>query len=88
MKRITLWFLTPKGEKAYHDVEKSSEGAKANMVANKVAKTKIVNKNPLTVIIKIKIKWLAVQIEFDKQIIDGLKQFGAVKNIDYYMDVE
>ena len=88
MKRITLEFLTLKGEKAYHDVEKSSEGLRADVVGKKFAKIKILNKNPLTVLFKLKISWLAIQLEFDKHIIDGLKQHGALKDIDYNIEVK
>lgn len=90
MDKIILKFLTAKGEEAYRSVEEEGKRQpwKDRKIAEKVCTDKIISKNPLTVEINIKIGWLAVQVELDKQIVTGLDKFGAVQDKDYTMDIQ
>lgn len=90
MKKIILKFLTRKGEEAYYKIEEEGKNQpwKDRKIAEKVCTDKVISKNPLIVETKIKIDWLAVQIQLDDKMIEGLQMFGAVKDIDYTMNIE
>jgi len=87
MKSITLTFLTPKGEEAYHMVGVAGVGAKfkERMVIKKVFNDHKISDDPLTIRIDIKIPRLAVQVNFDQAIEEALKSKGAIKGKDYTM---
>lgn len=89
MKIIILKFLTKKGEDAYMKI--MEEGKKQSwtdrQISKKVADDSITNTNPLVVEIRVKIPWLAVQVELDKQIITGLEKYKALLDKDYKMEV-
>lgn len=89
MKEIILKFKTAKGVKAYHEVdaEGKSRPYMERKIAKAVAKETIISKKPLIVKLKIKVKRLAVQAELHKQVVLGLKKFGAEQNTDYEMEV-
>lgn len=90
MKHIRLQFLTEKGAKAHRAVEDEGKSRpwKERKISEKVCSDKIISNNPLIVQITIKIPWLAVQAELDKQIVTGLEKFGAVRDQDYTMEVQ
>jgi len=89
MKEIVLKFKTEKGEKAYHkvDAEGKAQSFLERQIAKKVARDILISKKPLIVKIKIKVKRLAVQVKLDEQVEIALKKFGAVKGIDYELEV-
>jgi len=89
MKEIVLTFKTPKGEKAYHEVddEGKAQSYLERKIAKAVAKDSIISKDPLTVRIKIKVSRLAVQVKLDEQVVDALKKKGAVIGKDYDLQV-
>jgi len=90
MNSIVLTFLTKKGEEAYRMVEK--EGKKQSwrdrQIGKRVATDNVISKNPLIVKIDVKVDWLAVRVELDKQIALGLKNHGADIDKDYTMEVQ
>lgn len=90
MKTITLKFLTEKGVQAYHSVEEAGkkESWKNRQISKKVCTDHVINKDPLTIEIRVKIPRLAVQIDLPEQIRIGLAGQGAVPNIDYTMDIQ
>lgn len=89
MKEILLRFKTKKGEDAYWkiDAEGKAQPKMDRRIANAVAKELILQKDPLVVKIKIKIKRLAVQVKFHEQVEEALKKCGAKKERDYDLQV-
>lgn len=87
---IFLNFLTEKGADAYSKVDEAGkkESWKNRKIAEKVCTDRIVSKNPLVVEIKIKIMWMAVQIDLPEQIRTGLAKFDAVEGNDYTIEVK
>lgn len=88
MKKITLKFLTDNGINAYREIQKTKSKLKDRMIVNALFTDKEISKDPLIIEINIKMSWMAVKIELDKQVIEGLKQKGAVKDIDYKIEVD
>lgn len=90
MKKITLTFKTKKGEDAYSKVEE--EGNKKpyleRQVSRRIIKETLFSKNPLVIVFEIKIERLALAIDIKSLMISSLEKFGAVKDIDYIMEVE
>lgn len=89
MKRILMQFLTETGVQAYNAVEEEGkkQSWKDRKISQKVCTDKVISKDPLTIQIDVKIGWLAVQVELDKQIVQGLEKFGAVQDQDFTMEV-
>lgn len=89
MKEIILKFKTPKGVKAYYEVD--AEGKSRPYMERKISKAvatdSIISKKPLIVRIKIKVERLAIQAKLDEQIVTALEKKGAKKNKDYTMEV-
>jgi len=89
MKAILLTFKTPKGTEAYARVDAAGKKQRwrDKKISKALAEDTIISQDPLIVRIKIKIPWLAVRINFDKQIIDALSKFGAVLDEDYKLEI-
>jgi len=89
MKEILLKFLTKRGEEAYAKVEAEGKAQSRldRRIAKSVARDTVIQKSPLVVKIKIKIKRLAVQVQLDKQVVEALKKFGAKENKDFEIEV-
>lgn len=89
MKKITVEIKTKKGEAAYDKISTQKRSLSDKMIVNKVFREKIIQKKPFPVIeIKVLISWLAVQIDITKQIVDGMGQYRALRNIDYTIKEE
>jgi len=90
MKKIILEFKTKKGEKAYYKVEEEGKAQSYldRKIGRAVARESILSKEPLTIELKIKVKRLAIKVGLDNQIIQGLKKHGAIKGVDYDMEVK
>lgn len=90
MRKITLKFKTKKGENAYKELDKKGkqESYKNKLIVKGFYKEKTINHDPLTIEIKIKIPWLAVQVNLDQQIKTKLKELGLQQSIDYTIKVE
>lgn len=90
MKEIILTFKTLKGRRAYEKSE--AEGKKRPKTERRMVrclfKDTVVSKDPLTIRIKIRSERMAIQINLPKQIEDGLKKFGAVKEKDYSIQIK
>lgn len=83
-----LQFLTEKGTKAYKEIKAQPSKWKDRVVIKKIFREKVTSEDPLTITIKAKIPWLAIQIELDKQIIDQMKLKGCDRDLDYTMEAD
>ena len=89
MKQITITFLTKNGEAAYHKTvgAGNKESFKNKIVMNRIATDKIIDENPLTVQIDIKIPWLADKAGFDGLIRAALENYGVKEGRDFKIKV-
>lgn len=88
MKFIRIKFLTEKGERAYFKIEE--EGNKQpfmdRKISNMVFSDKVVSKDPLVVLVDVKIEWMAIKIDLRQQIIEGLNKKGCVLDKDFVLE--
>lgn len=89
MKRILLQFLTPKGVKAYHQVDEA--GKKESRMNRRITKTvfrdRTISENPLIIETEVKSPRLALTIDLPGQIKKGLAKYGAEQDRDFTMEV-
>lgn len=90
MKEIILIFKTTKGVKAYEqsETEGSTKSKMEMRIVRCLFKDSIINRDPLTIQIKIKSERMAIRIDLPKQIENGLSKFGAKKGVDYELKIK
>ena len=81
-------FLTEKGIEAYNKIKDVKESFRDKMIMKKTFKEEIVSKDPLTIIIFVKVPWLAVQIKLEDSIINQMKEKKCKRDIDYTLEVK
>lgn len=88
MMKYRLKFLTKKGEQAYNKVEQAGkkESFINKRIVNKVYSETVESKNPLVILIELKIVRLAPLINLAEQIEQALGNYGAVNLVDYVIE--
>lgn len=90
MKKIVVRFLTEKGVSAYWQTEEAgkNETLQNKMIMRKIARDKVISKDPLVVEIDIKVPRLAIQSKMDELVVQGLEKCGAKKDKDFTIEVK
>ena len=90
MLKYKLVMLTDAGREAYKKVEEAGkkESFMNKQIVKKVLSEKVIEKNPLTVLIEVKIPRLAPVLNIAGQIEESMKKYGAVNTVDYMIQEE